>query len=89
MTVRVQFDRNLSPLTGCEQTTASVRRGTTVGTLHDFLIKRFPKLGALRASTRAVIASRPCAPAQVLQEGDQVLFSTAEEAPRSPDPARL
>ncbi len=78
MRVSIHFHPRLKELTGCETTTASLASGTSVGTLHGFLIKRFPKLATLHTNTRTTVDGFPCSHDFTLQEGHVVVLAPLE-----------
>jgi len=59
-------------LTGCAQTTVTVLPGGTIGDLLQYLIGRFPKLGAMQHSTLAAVGVEYQGRGYVLKEGDEV-----------------
>ncbi len=72
MQVHVQFYSYFKELTGCAGTTETVAAGATLGTLHDQLAARFPKLGAMQKSTLLAVGVDYQPRDYVLQEGDEV-----------------
>ena len=74
MTVTVHFYSYLKTLTGCDQTAENVAPGTTVRELHQQVMARFPKLGAMEKSTLIAIGVDYQPRTYVLKEGDEVSF---------------
>lgn len=72
MKVSIRFTPPFQELTGCEQTTAALAAGTTVGTLHGFLTKRFPKLAAQHKTTLLTVSGQSQTLDFVLREDDEV-----------------
>lgn len=72
MQVTIQFFSYLKDLTGCAQTTATLAAGSTLGTLHDQVMEKFPKLAAMRKSTLLAVGVDYQPREYVLQEGDVV-----------------
>ena len=78
MKVSIHFHPHLKELTGCERTSASLASGTSVGALHGFLIKRFPKLAALHTTTHTTVNGAPRPHDFALQEGSVVALAPME-----------
>jgi molybdopterin synthase catalytic subunit len=72
MEVSVQFYSYLKELTGCAQTRELIATGATLGELHDHLITRFPKLGAMKRSTLLAVGVDYQPRDFVLSNGDEV-----------------
>ena len=72
MQIRVQFYSYFKELTGCAETTEALVPGATLGTLHDQLMARFPKLGAMKKSTLIAVGVDYQPRDHVLQDGDEV-----------------
>jgi molybdopterin converting factor small subunit len=72
MQIRVQFYSYFKELTGCAETTETLAAGATLGALHDQLMARFPKLGAMKKSTLLAVGVDYQARDHVLQDGDEV-----------------
>jgi molybdopterin converting factor small subunit len=72
MQVSVQFYSYFRELTGCAETTESVTAGSSLGTLHDQLMTRYPKLAAMKKSTLLAVGVDYQPRDYVLQEGDEV-----------------
>lgn len=77
MTVSVRFHSSYRQFTGCEQTIALLPEGTSLGALHGFLLKRFPKLNGVRESTHFLVGSKARDGDHVLSEGDEACFAPA------------
>jgi molybdopterin converting factor small subunit len=72
MHVTIQFFSYLKDLTGCEQTTETLADGSTLGSLHEQLMARLPKLAAMRKSTLLAVGVDYQPREYVLQDGDEV-----------------
>lgn len=72
MLIRVQFYSYFKELTGCAATTETLPTGATLGALHDQLMARFPKLGAMKKSTLLAVGVDYQPREHVLQDGDEV-----------------
>jgi len=72
MLIRVQFYSYFKELTGCATTTETLPAGATLGALHDQLMARFPKLGAMKKSTLLAVGVDYQPREHVLQDGDDV-----------------
>ena len=72
MQVTIQFFSYLKDLTGCAQTTETLAAGCTLGTLHDQVMTRFPKLAPMKKSTLLAVGVDYQPRAYVLQDGDEV-----------------
>lgn len=72
MQIRVQFYSYFKELTGCAETTEPLAPGATLGTLHDQLMTRFPKLGAMKKSTLLAVGVDYQVRDYVLKDGDEV-----------------
>ena len=72
MQVSVQFHSYFKDLTGCARTAETLADGSTLGTLHDQLMQKFPKLAAMRRSTLIAVGVDYQPRDYVLQEGDEV-----------------
>lgn len=72
MTVSVSFYSYFKDLTGAAQTSESLPDGATLGTLHDRLAERFPKLAAMRKSTLLAVGVEYQPRDYALRDGDVV-----------------
>jgi len=72
MQISVQFHSYFRDLTGCGQTTETLDDGSTLGTLYEKLIARFPKLSALQKSTLIAVGVDYQPRSYRLQDGDEV-----------------
>lgn len=72
MQIRVQFYSYFKELTGCVETTETLTAGATLGTLHEQLMARFPKLVAMKKSTLLAVGVDYQTRDHVLQDGDEV-----------------
>ena len=72
MTLVVHFYSYFKDLTGCARTTETVPDGATLGELHQQLMARFPKLGAMRKSALIAVGVEYQPPSYMLKEGDEV-----------------
>jgi len=72
MQITVQFYSYFKELTGCPETTETLVAGATLGVLHDQLMTRFPKLGAMKKSTLLAVGVDYQTRDYLLKEGDVV-----------------
>jgi len=72
MQITVQFYSYFKELTGCPETTESITDGSTLGSLHDQLMARFPKLAAMKKSTLLAVGVDYQPRDHVLKDGDEV-----------------
>ena len=72
MRTTVHFYSYFKELTGCAETVETLAVGSTLGTLHDQLATRFPKLGAMKKSTLIAVGVDYQPRDYVLKEGDEV-----------------
>ncbi len=72
MTVTVHFYSYFRDLTGCAQTTEEVPPDCTVSELHNRLMTRFPKLGAMRKSTLIAVGVEYQPGAYQIKAGDEI-----------------
>lgn len=72
MQVQVSFYSWFKDLTGCAQTCETLPDGATLGALHEQLLRRFPRLAAVRHSTLLAVGVEYQRPDYVLREGDEV-----------------
>jgi molybdopterin converting factor small subunit len=72
MTVTITFYSYFKELTGCAQTTETLPHGSTLETLFQRLITRFPKLSSMTKSTLMAVGLDYQERAYILQEGDEV-----------------
>ena len=72
MQVSVQFHSYFKDLASCARTTETLADGSTLGTLHDQLMQKFPELAAMRRSTLIAVGVDYQPRDYVLQEGDEV-----------------
>ncbi|TAK92568.1 MAG: MoaD/ThiS family protein [Verrucomicrobia bacterium] len=72
MRISVQFYSYFKDLTGCAETTESLADGSTLGALHEQLIKKFPKLAAMKKSTLIAVGVDYQTRDYVLNDGEQV-----------------
>lgn len=72
MQIRVQFYSYFKDLTGCAETTETLPTGPTLGVLHDQLMARFPKLGAMKKSTLLAVGVDYQPRDYILKDGDEV-----------------
>ena len=72
MQVSVQFFSYFKELTGCGQVTEALPDGSTLGDLHDKLMRGFPKLEAMRRSTLIAVGMDYQPRDYVLRDGDEV-----------------
>ena len=80
MKVSIRFDPRFRELTGCATTAASLAEGVTLGALHGFLIRRFPKLAAHRDTTAITVGEARQEAAYRLREGDEVTLAPGHQA---------
>jgi molybdopterin converting factor small subunit len=74
MQITVQFYSYFKDLTGCEQTSASVPPGATIGDLSKQLIAKFPNLGPMQNSMLIAVGVDYQGRSFELKEGDEVSF---------------
>ena len=72
MQVAVHFYSYFKELTGCAETAETLDEGSTIETLMQQLIARFPKLGAMRKSTLIAVGVEYQGRGYVLKEGEEV-----------------
>lgn len=72
MQVRVQFYSYFKELTGSESVAETLPASATLGDLHEQLITRFPKLGAMKKSTLLAVGVDYQTRDYVLRDGDEV-----------------
>lgn len=72
MQTRVHFFSYFKELTGCAGTVEAVAAGTTLGVLHDQLMKKYPGLAPMNRSTLLAVGVDYQTRDYVLQEGDEV-----------------
>jgi len=72
MQITVQFYSYFKELTGCPETTETLAAGATLGVLHDQLMIRFPKLGAMKKAMLLAVGVDYQTRDYVLKEGDEV-----------------
>lgn len=72
MQTTVYFYSYFKDLAGRAETTESLTAGATLGTLHDELMKKFPKLAPLKKSTLLAVGVDYQPRDYVLQDGDEV-----------------
>jgi len=72
MNVRVNFYSYLREQTGCAQTETALPADSTLGALHEQLMRQFPKLAAMKKSTLLAVGVDYQPRDYVLKEGDEV-----------------
>ena len=72
MQVSVQFFSYFKELTGCEVMQLTLSPGATLGSLHDELAGKFPKLGSMKHSTLLAVGVDYQTRDYVLRDGDEV-----------------
>jgi molybdopterin converting factor small subunit len=72
MDITIHFYSYFKELTGCERETVTVAHGGTLGDLLEYLVARFPKLGAMQNSTLTAVGLEYQGREYVLKEGDEV-----------------
>lgn len=72
MHTRVCFHSYFKELTGCADTVLALEAGTTLGALHDRLMRQYPKLAPLRKSTLLAVDVDYQTRDYVLQDGEEV-----------------
>ena len=72
MKVTVQFFSYLRELTGCSLVTQEIAASSTLGSLHDELTARFPKLAPMKKSTLLAVGVDYQTRDYVLKDGDEV-----------------
>ena len=72
MKVTVQFFSYLRELTGCALVTQEITASSTLGSLHDQLMSRFPKLSPMKKSTLLAVGGDYQPRDHVLKDGDEV-----------------
>jgi molybdopterin converting factor small subunit len=70
--VMVSFYSYFKDLTGCSQVAETLPDGSTLNDLLRHMIRRFPKLAAMRNSTLMAVGVEYQDASYVLKEGDQV-----------------
>ncbi len=74
MRVRVLFFGQLKDITGNAEEEVQVSEGTTLGDLFEECARRYPKLGAMRASIVFARNQEFARAGQSLADGDEVAF---------------
>ena len=72
MEISVCFYSYFRELTGCTETTETLASDATLGALHNQLMLRFPKLGAMKKSTLIAVGVDYQTRDYILKEGDEV-----------------
>lgn len=72
MQTTVHFYSYFKDLAGCAETVESLALDATLGTLHDQLMVKFPKLAAMKKSTLIAVGVDYQTRDYVLKEGDEV-----------------
>ena len=72
MKLTVHFYSYFKDLTACAQAIQEVVPGANLGDLHQALIARFPKLGAMEKSTLLAVGIEYQPRSYVLKEGDEI-----------------
>ena len=72
MRVTVRFYSYFKDLTGCEKTMEDLPEGSTLGSLFERLMVRFPKLAAMQKATLMAVGVEYQDRDYVLREGDEV-----------------
>ena len=72
MLVSVAFYSYFKDLTGCAQTTEELPDGSTLQTLYQSMIARFPRLAAMEKSTLLAVGVDYQTRGYVLKDGDEV-----------------
>jgi len=72
MRVTITFFSYFKDLTGCDHTSETLPRGSTIDDLQKQLFVRFPKLAAMQNSTLIAVGVEYQGRSYVLQEGDEV-----------------
>ena len=72
MQTTVHFYSYFKELTGCGETVETLASGSTLGTLHDRLMEKYPKLAAMNRSTLLAVGVDYQPRDYVLKEGDEV-----------------
>ncbi len=72
MTIPVTFYSYFKDLTGTSRDIVDLPAGGTLGQLHDALIQRHPRLGAMRRSTLIAVGVDYQDAGYVLKDGDEV-----------------
>jgi molybdopterin converting factor small subunit len=72
MQVTVQFHSYFKELTGCAESSEMLPDDATLGSLHDQLMARFPKLAAMKKSTLLAVGVDYQTRDYVLKDGDEV-----------------
>lgn len=72
MQITVQFYSYFKELTGCADAKETLADNATLGTLHDQLMARFPKLAAMKKSTLLAVGVDYQPRDYVLKDGDEV-----------------
>ena len=72
MTTKVHFYSYFKELTDCAETQVELADGSTIEQLYTELIRRFPKLAAMKHSTLIAVGVEYQGRSYVLQAGDEV-----------------
>jgi len=72
MCISVCFHSYFKDLTGCARTTETVPESSTIESLYQKLVERFPRLAAMRKSTLIAVGVEYQPGSYVLNEGDEV-----------------
>ena len=72
MQISVHFHSYFKDLTGCAEITETLGDGSTLGALHEKLMKKFPKLTAMKKSTLLAVGVDYQTRDYVLKEGDEI-----------------
>jgi molybdopterin synthase sulfur carrier subunit len=74
MKVKVSFYSYFRELAGCAETVESIPDGSTLGSLHEAVLSRFPALVAFQNSTLCAVGLEYQHRDHVLKNGDEVAF---------------
>lgn len=72
MQTTVYFYSYFRELTGCAASVETIAVGSTLGALHDQVMAKFPKLGAMKRSTLLAVGVDYQPREYVLKDGDEV-----------------
>jgi molybdopterin converting factor small subunit len=72
MRIVICFHSYFKDLTGCAETVEEVANDCSLGALHDQLMKKFPKLAAMKRSTLIAVGVDYQPRDYTLKEGDEV-----------------
>jgi len=72
MEVQIEFYSYFKDLTECKQLTLTLPEGSTLGQLHEHLIRHFPALAAMRKSTLMAVGVEYEDSDHVLRGGEKV-----------------